>query len=130
MNLPLYHVQEFERLALSPDPAALGTLRDHLLDTSLDTMEKHFVPNLACRALLSKGTAGLDVILECLESSDGHIRPAIILNALFHSSMGEHAPAPFVTPPQDSILQAPISIEIQKLAREKFGLSRAEWTLT
>lgn len=120
MNLPLYHIQEFERLALSPAPEALSTLRDHLLDTSLDTMEKHFVPNLACRALLSKGTAGLDVILECLESSDGHIRPAIILNALFRSSMGEHAPAPYVTPPQDSVLQAPISIEIQKLAREKF----------
>ncbi|WP_050926530.1 Shedu anti-phage system protein SduA domain-containing protein [Vibrio harveyi] len=102
-------IDEFEQLALDKSNDSIVKLKGLLLNRDSGTYEKHIVPYLACRALIYKGSIGINIIREALPDAPGHIYPLAILSSLFYAQEGTHAPHMFETKEHSLVLNSDIS---------------------
>jgi hypothetical protein len=112
----------FARLAIDESQEAMSELRQALLVRDSGTYEKHIIPYLACRALVSKGPIGIEALAELLPQAPGAIYPMAILATLWRASEGQHAQGAFEFEASVAEFNKPIPPEVQRLARDKFVL--------
>lgn len=113
-------IKIFEDLARDSSPAAMEELRRRLEIRDGGTYEKHIIPYLACMALLAKGVDGVQVLSELIYAAPGHIYPMAILSSLWSASKGLPNPPVFIEVGASSVLRAPLEMEVQHAARDKF----------
>lgn len=114
-------LRKFEELAASADPKSIEELKAFLLVRDSNTFDKHVIPRLVCRALLSKGAVGARALGETVEDAPGSIYPASIIESLWYASLGELAPGFMMWPiPEGSILTVPPSADTAREAQYVF----------
>ena len=76
-------------LATSSAKSATEKLKEFLSYRCSDTILKHALPRLACIALLHRGPAGVQALVDVLPFAPGAIYPTSILEALWLASKGK-----------------------------------------
>ena len=112
--------QDFARLAEDSSAESIQKLKAALEVRDSGTYEKHLIPYLACRALISKGVVGVDALAELLPRAPGHIYPMAILASLWRASEGEFAASAFRVENTVEVFNRPLSDDVKRAAREKF----------
>lgn len=77
--------RKIAELANSNDSHSIDYLADFLIVRDNHTYDKHVIPQLICRALLAKGKAGLNKMMDVYEKVDSSIYSKSIIESLWYA---------------------------------------------
>ena len=113
-------VADFESLVIESSDEAIARLVEALEVRDSGTYEKRVIPDLACRALLLKGVAGVEALSRTLPNAPGLGYPVAILRSLWNASEGRLVDPVFCDVPATSPLSGELTEATRFAAREKF----------
>ncbi|MEZ8054401.1 hypothetical protein [Vibrio atlanticus] len=103
-------IKEFEELANNDSTESIEKLKGYLLVREGDPYEKHTIPHLACRALLSKGIVGVQTLTEVLIDAPGVNYPIVILASLWQAGDGKFTSMIFANTYNSLILEKEMAL--------------------
>lgn len=107
------------QLAQAENDGALKEIQEFLVHRDDDTYGKHITPRIAARALLQKGTAGVEMLLSTISKAPGAIYPQAIIEALWYASRGEYASIPmFEASSLPQVLRSDLPVPTRASAEE------------
>lgn len=120
-NAPYEDVKnELSRLVLEEGQDSIDAIAFFLTHKSHDTEGKHFIPRLACRALIQKGPRGIEALKALINEADGFIYPSTIINSIWYASNGDLLQLRTFDKGVDPVLDRPLDENAVFAAKEAF----------